>query len=147
MLTRTQYYDPEMNRRSFLQTSAAGALLAARAGADMDADIVEYEKPVFDLHKFFTSPVKIASIELLQSRNQFFLRTRSTDGAEGIIQTKDMADYVPILAHRVISTSSAKTRAIWSTLSTRFMPPIPITSWPGRPSGVPWPTWSRAFSI
>ena len=62
----------------------------------MDSEILEYRKPVFDLHKFFNSPVKIASIDLLESRRQFFLRTRSTDGVEGIIQTKDMADYVPI---------------------------------------------------
>ena len=68
----------------------------------MSAEIAEYQKPVFDLHKFFTSQVKIASIELLQSGNQYFLRTRSTDGAEGIVQCKDIADYIPILAHRVM---------------------------------------------
>jgi L-alanine-DL-glutamate epimerase-like enolase superfamily enzyme len=94
-----------MNRRGFLQTSlkatAAGALLAGRAAADMDSEILEYQKPVFNLHKFFTSPVKIASIDLLEARGQFFLRTRSADGVEGIILTKDMADYVDILAHRV----------------------------------------------
>jgi L-alanine-DL-glutamate epimerase-like enolase superfamily enzyme len=63
---------------------------------------VDYKKPVFDLHKFFDAPVRIRSIELLQAHGEFFLHTRSTDGAEGLIQTKDMADYVPILAHRVI---------------------------------------------
>src|SRR5580700_10218816 len=98
-----------MNRRGFLTTGAA--LLAARgdsaqsargAAHDMSAEIVEYQKPVFDLHKFFSSPVKIASIELLQSVNQYFLRTRSTDGAEGIVQCKDIADYIQILAHRVM---------------------------------------------
>jgi len=68
----------------------------------MASEILEYQKPVFNLHKFFNAPVKIASIELLQSRNQFFLRTRSTDGAEGIVQTKDIADYTQLLAHRVI---------------------------------------------
>jgi L-alanine-DL-glutamate epimerase-like enolase superfamily enzyme len=95
-----------MNRRTFLQASGA-ALLAARAGSaqtthDMTAEIDEYGKPVFDLHKFFSSPVKIASIELLQSGSQYFLRTRSADGAEGIVQCKDIADYIPILAHRVM---------------------------------------------
>src|ERR1700748_430530 len=98
-----------MKRRSFLKSTALGSagLLASRAGnaqaaRDMSAEIVEYQKPVFDLHKFFASPVKIASIELLQSGSQYFLRTRSTDGAEGIVQCKDIADYVPILAHRVM---------------------------------------------
>jgi L-alanine-DL-glutamate epimerase-like enolase superfamily enzyme len=90
-----------MNRRSFTKALAGGALVAGGAKADIGAEIVDYKKPVFDLHKFFSSPVKIASIELLESRNQFFLRTRSTDGVEGIIQTKDVVDYVQILAHRV----------------------------------------------
>lgn len=98
-----------MQRRDFLKTAGlggAGLLAAVRASAqspgDMSAEIVEFQKPVFDLHKFFTSPVKIASIELLQSGNQYFLRTRSTDGAEGIVQCKDIADYIQILAHRVV---------------------------------------------
>jgi L-alanine-DL-glutamate epimerase-like enolase superfamily enzyme len=98
-----------MQRRDFLKTAGfagAGLLATGRARAqspgDMSAEIAEYEKPVFDLYKLFTSPVKIASIELLQSGNQYFLRTRSTDGAEGIVQCKDIADYIQILAHRVM---------------------------------------------
>jgi L-alanine-DL-glutamate epimerase-like enolase superfamily enzyme len=96
-----------MNRRNFLKAGAGSALLAGRArrawGAfDMIAEILEYKKPVFNLHSFFKSPVKIASIELLQAHNQYFLRTRSTDGAEGIVQTKDIVDYIQILAHRVM---------------------------------------------
>ena len=96
-----------MKRRSFFQAAAGSALLAGRAGSaqtapDMAAQIAQYQKPVFDLHKFFTAPVKIASIELLQSGNQYFLRTRSADGAEGIVQCKDIADYIPLLAHRVM---------------------------------------------
>lgn len=69
---------------------------------DKDWAIPEYQKPVFNLHKHFPAPVKIAAIELLQSGKQFFLRTRSTDGAEGIVLTKDMEDFVPILHRRVI---------------------------------------------
>jgi len=82
----------------------AGGSVAARAwgATDMSPEILDYQKPVFDLHKFFNAPVKIASIELLQAHNQFFLRTRSTDGVEGIVQCKDIGDYVPILAHRVM---------------------------------------------
>ena len=98
-----------MQRRSFLQTTALGAagMLTARAGHaqtvhDMTAEITDFGKPVFDLNKFFSSPVKISSIELLQSGSLYFLRTRSADGAEGIVQCKDIADYIPILAHRVI---------------------------------------------
>ena len=98
-----------MKRRSFLKSTALGSagLLATRVGNaqavhDMSAEIVEYGKPVFDLHKLVSSPVKVASIELLQSGSQYFLRTRSTDGAEGIVQCKDIADYIQILAHRVM---------------------------------------------
>jgi len=88
-----------MNRRDFLTSSAAATLLAVSTRPGHAAD---FEKPVFDLHRHFTSPVKIASIDLLQFGNQFLLRTRSTDGAEGIVLTKDMEDFVPILHRRVI---------------------------------------------
>ena len=88
-----------MNRRTFMQASASAALLARSARR---AAAAEFEKPVFNLPKFFSSPVKIAAIELLQSGKQFFLRTRSTDGVEGIVLTKDMEDFIPILQRRVI---------------------------------------------
>jgi L-alanine-DL-glutamate epimerase-like enolase superfamily enzyme len=67
----------------------------------MSAEIQEFQKPVFDLHKFFKSPVKIDSIDLLHANKEYFLRTRSTDGAEGMVQVKNIEDYVPILANRV----------------------------------------------
>src|SRR5450756_2271934 len=94
-----------MNRRNFVKaaTLLAASPLAAPAadGAaeNTDAAIPEYQKPVFNLHKHFPAPVKIASIELLQSGKQFFVRTRSTDGVEGIALTKAMQALVPIL-HR-----------------------------------------------
>jgi len=94
-----------MNRRTFLTASAGAALLASprlRAAASDNDAIPEYQKPVFNLHKFFSNPVKIASIDLLQSGKTYFVRTRSTDGAEGVIQTKDMEDFVAILLRRVI---------------------------------------------
>ncbi|MDE3166839.1 MAG: twin-arginine translocation signal domain-containing protein, partial [Acidobacteriota bacterium] len=93
-----------MNRRTFLKASAAAPLLAAGAAAapDSPTPAQEWVKPVFNLHSKVPAPVKIASIELLRAGKQFFLRTRSTDGAEGVILTKDMEDFVPILQHRVI---------------------------------------------
>jgi len=49
------------------------------------------------------SPVKIASIELLRNRNNFFIRTRSTDGALGVAVTNSRAAYLyPILQQLVI---------------------------------------------
>lgn len=92
-----------MYRRSFLKAAAAAPLFAAAGGAaDSGSPSDEWTKPCFHLPSKISSPVKIASIELLQSGKQFFLRTRSTDGAEGVILTKDMEDFVPILRHRVI---------------------------------------------
>jgi L-alanine-DL-glutamate epimerase-like enolase superfamily enzyme len=67
----------------------------------MTAEIAAYSKPVFNLHSFFPAPVKIASIELLHAHNQYFLRTRSADGVEGIVQAKNIEEYIPILAQRV----------------------------------------------
>ena len=93
-----------MNRRNFLKSSAGAALLASAplSAADNDSAMPEYQKPVFDLHKTVATPVKIASIDLLKSGKTYFLRTRSTDGAEGVIQTKDIEDYISILQRRVI---------------------------------------------
>jgi hypothetical protein len=90
-----------MNRRNFL-TAAAGAALVSTRLSGAESATPEYQKPVFDLHKFFSAPVKIASIELLQSGKVYLLRTRSADGAEGVVQTKDIEDFIPILMHRVI---------------------------------------------
>lgn len=75
-----------MNRRDFLRTSStAAALLAAKGlrGLDLDemeAQIAEYKKPVFHLHSFFSSPVKIESNELLQAygHSTFCGRVRPT---------------------------------------------------------------------
>lgn len=99
-----------MNRRAFLSTSAGAALLAGSKlrAADTDSAMPEYQKPVFNLHKTVGAPVKIASIDLLQSGKTYFLRTRSTDGAEGVIQTKDIEDYIPILKNKVIPSFLAK---------------------------------------
>jgi L-alanine-DL-glutamate epimerase-like enolase superfamily enzyme len=96
-----------MNRRNFLTASAGAALLAnplarVRGAPQTDRAAPEYQQPVFNLHKFFDAPVKIASIELLQSGSRYFVRTRSAGGAEGIVQTKDMEDFIPILLRRVI---------------------------------------------
>jgi L-alanine-DL-glutamate epimerase-like enolase superfamily enzyme len=96
-----------MTRRDFVKASFGSALLTSQArrawgASDMETEILEYKKPVFNLHRFFNAPVRIASIDLLQAHGQFFLRTRSADGAEGIVQTKDIADYIQILGRRVM---------------------------------------------
>lgn len=95
-----------MKRRDFLASSAYASLFAGALGARDSAKTPytppEYAKPVFDLHKFFPQPVKIQSIELLQGKKKYFVRTRSTDGAVGIAETKNMEYYVPMLLGAVI---------------------------------------------
>jgi L-alanine-DL-glutamate epimerase-like enolase superfamily enzyme len=91
-----------MNRRNFLTASAGAALLAANLPAADDDAIPGYQEPVFHLPQSVQEPAKIASIELLQSGKLYFVRTRSTDGVEGVIQTKDMEDFIPILLRRVV---------------------------------------------
>src|SRR5215469_8760848 len=94
-----------MNRRNFLISSAGAGTLAAfhpgRAAAQETAHD-NYRAPLFNLHKFFRNPVKIASIELLHSGNNYFVRTRSSDGVVGVAQTKNMELFIPILLQVVI---------------------------------------------
>ncbi|MGH8248470.1 MAG: mandelate racemase/muconate lactonizing enzyme family protein, partial [Gammaproteobacteria bacterium] len=85
-----------IERRTFL--AAAG--LPAVAAGDPKA-VPDYEKPLFNLHKVSTTPVKIASIDLLRTGEHYFVRTRSTDGAEGIARTKQIEDFIPIFERRV----------------------------------------------
>src|SRR5687767_9368428 len=63
-----------MDRRAFLAASLAGSVAGLRGSTP------EYERPLFDLHKVSKSPVKIASIEILQAGRDYFVRSRSTDG-------------------------------------------------------------------
>ena len=77
-----------MNRRNFLKTSSAAGLVPGTAGvwaSQANEKVVpEWESPIFNLHKSFSSPVKIASIELLRAGgSRYFLRTRSADGGRG----------------------------------------------------------------
>ena len=94
-----------MNRRDFLMASTAllaDAAVRGQPASGAAASGPDYQRPVFSLHKFFDAAVKIASVDLLQSDSRYFLRTRSTDGVEGVVQTKDIEDYIPILLRRVI---------------------------------------------
>jgi L-alanine-DL-glutamate epimerase-like enolase superfamily enzyme len=81
-----------------MAAALGGTLMRA---ADMTPEIAEYMKPCFQLGKFFDQPLIITAIDLLQVRNQYFLRTRTANGGEGLVQVKNIEDYVPILANRV----------------------------------------------
>ena len=78
------------NRRQFISTAAAAGLAASLPLASCKEIDSDYEKldlilkqPVFK-KEVFTSPVIIASIELLRYENNFICRVRSKDGAVGL---------------------------------------------------------------
>lgn len=60
-----------------------------------------YEQPLFHLPKTISSPVVIQSVELLKKDSVYLVRTRSKDGAVGIIRTKQIRHYIPIFKELV----------------------------------------------
>jgi L-alanine-DL-glutamate epimerase-like enolase superfamily enzyme len=81
-----------------------GAGLEPTRGAGTPA----YESPLFDLHRASSTPVKIASIELLRNGDNYFVRSTSADGAVGIAETKQVEDFVAILLRRVVPSFIGK---------------------------------------
>ena len=101
-----------LTRRDWLKFTGGAALAASlprslataadfSAPADVHPLIREFEQPMFNLPGQFTSPVKIESVEMLKNGSNFFVRTRSTDGAVGITGTKQVEDFIPIFQHLV----------------------------------------------
>ena len=94
-----------IDRRGFLQAAGGAALQGAARpapGTAAETWIPDYEKPVFDLHRFFKAPIRIESIELLKNGPHYFVRSRSTDGAVGVARTKQVRHFIPILLDRVM---------------------------------------------
>jgi len=56
----------------------------------------DLEAPMFNIPGQISSPVMIESVELLQHDSNYFVRTRSVDGATGITGTKQMAEFIPV---------------------------------------------------
>lgn len=101
---------PELTRRSFLQTAAAGAALAVtrRTCGEEDRRISDEQlaraaaAPVLKLDGL-DSPVRIASVELLRNGRTFLVRVRSSDGAEGLAvpNAARQVETYPIFLNRV----------------------------------------------
>ena len=97
----------KIDRRTFFKTSAGASLLGLAPGALPAATgartgVPEYESPLFQLHEVSKTPIRIASIELLKNGSHYFVRSTSTEGASGIVPTKQVEDFIPILLRRVI---------------------------------------------
>jgi L-alanine-DL-glutamate epimerase-like enolase superfamily enzyme len=87
-----------MKRRTFLN-----AMSAPLWSATTEKKVVPwYEEPMLNLRAKVKAPVKIQSITLLRAGKDFFVRTRSADGIEGLIRTKQMDDFIPIFFHHVV---------------------------------------------
>ncbi len=101
-----------ITRRDWIKFTGGAALaaslprsLAAAASIDYPHDvhpfIREGEQPMFDLPGQIKSPVIIESVEMLKRGNNYFVRTRSKDGAVGITGTKQVEDFIPMFQHLV----------------------------------------------
>lgn len=100
-------------KRRFFNTLLAAAPLAPSAAAQYAMSTApgaapDYEKPLFDLHRHSKTPVKAASIELVRAGNTFFVVARSADGVTGVVKTKQVEDYYPILLNKVIPFFTGK---------------------------------------
>jgi len=100
----------KLTRRSFVQSTvglcggaaAAGFAAGTSAGPSVEALDKAAAGPLLKLDSI-TSPVRIASIELLRGQRDHFVRVRSADGAEGIAVTNGRAGYLqPMLQQLVI---------------------------------------------
>jgi L-alanine-DL-glutamate epimerase-like enolase superfamily enzyme len=95
----------QMNRRDFLRLGSMGAALAVTSGparAERGQNSAAPAPPVLR-RELLTSPVPIASVELLTRAGQFLVRVRSKDGTTGIAAGHpDVLETTwPILTRRV----------------------------------------------
>ncbi len=76
------------------KTSPAGVPVGESGQAF--ADVPEYEKPVFNFRSVFPEPVIVESVELLRRDGRYFVRTRTASGHWGIVNTKQIREFIPI---------------------------------------------------
>ncbi|MDH4241611.1 MAG: mandelate racemase/muconate lactonizing enzyme family protein, partial [Phycisphaerae bacterium] len=101
----------KLNRRLFIKSGLGAGVCAMSQGRVSAAGsnkttVAQLDKaaaaPILRIASI-KSPVKIASIELLRNRSNFFVRTTSADGAVGVAVTNGRAAYLyPILKQLVI---------------------------------------------
>ena len=94
----------KISRRQWMKLTGGVALTSllpksinAFSRTDNDQPLIrDLEAPMFNLPGKFSNPVIIESIELLQNGSNYFVRTRSTDGATGLTGTKQIQEFIPI---------------------------------------------------
>ncbi|MBN1937334.1 MAG: mandelate racemase/muconate lactonizing enzyme family protein [Anaerolineae bacterium] len=58
---------------------------------------------MFNLYQTFPIPIRIESIDILRCKGQWFIRTRSADGAEGIAINRDRMHYLWPIAKQLVA--------------------------------------------
>ena len=100
----------KITRRKWFFLSGSAALVAtmprslsalARIQQQPKPVFRDFETPMFNIPGQISSPVIIESIEMLQNGSNYFVRTRSTDGAIGLTGTKQINDFIPIFQNLV----------------------------------------------
>ena len=94
----------KISRRQWMKLTGNAAFasllphsLHAFSEAGNDRPLIrDLETPLFDLPGQISNPVIIESIELLRNGSNYFVRTRSADGATGITGTKQIAEFIPV---------------------------------------------------
>ncbi len=98
----------KMNRREWLRLMGAAAVASAlprslrAAFQHVEEPLIrDLEEPMFDIPGQISTPAIIESIELLKSGGNYFVRTRTTDGAEGLTGTKQILEFIPLFTNLV----------------------------------------------
>ncbi len=96
----------KLNRRCFVKSAiglCGGLAVPASAAKPTVSQLDEAASARLLKLDSITSPVRIASIELLRDERDYFIRARSADGAEGVAVTNGRVRYLaPILQQLVI---------------------------------------------
>ncbi|MHC4113693.1 MAG: enolase-like domain-containing protein [Planctomycetota bacterium] len=88
----------KLNRRLFIKSGLGAGVCAMTQGHVSAAGPRKTTIAIASIK----SPVKIASIELLRNRRNFFVRTTSTDGAVGVAVTNGRAAYLHTLLKQLV---------------------------------------------
>ena len=100
----------KISRRKWLLLSGSAALAAAmprslsaiaRMQQQPEPLVRDFEQPLFNIPGQISTPVIIESVELLQNRSNYFVRTRSTDGAVGLVGTKGVSDFISMFQNLI----------------------------------------------
>jgi L-alanine-DL-glutamate epimerase-like enolase superfamily enzyme len=97
-----------ITRRALVATLASSPVIAAAHAMQAPASSARVsntpfgESPRFALHRASSSPVRIARIEALRHDGHVFIRTVSSDGAEGVCLTNERDYLLPLMKDRIV---------------------------------------------